>query len=118
MDNHLLSLLIRVLASIGYQEDKQLFAKKFIWVCEKQALDRVVGKLPKSQQTVIYHALNEDVLSDQSKAYIMTVLQSKPYQDAVLAVFQENLESYIETVAPTLTEEQARGTEKILKEYL
>lgn len=118
MDSQLMSLLLQVLTSIGYEEDKQLFAKKFIWVCEKQALDRVVGKLPKDQQVVIYQALSEQVLSDQNKAYIMTVLQSKQYQTSLLEVFKQNLESYTETIAPTLTEEQTQETEKILTEFL
>lgn len=118
MDSKLIAFLLQILTSIGYEEDKLLFAKKFIWVCEKQALDRVVSKLPKSHQTVIYQALNEQVLSDQNKAYIMTVLQSKPYQSSLLEIFKQNLESYIETIAPTLIEEQTQETEKILTGFL
>ncbi|PJE64014.1 hypothetical protein COU89_00060 [Candidatus Roizmanbacteria bacterium CG10_big_fil_rev_8_21_14_0_10_45_7] len=118
MGNDIVTLVLRVLSSIGYEGDKQLFAKKFIWVCEKQALDLVVKKLPKHHQSAIYGALNEKILSEQSRAYLTTVLQSESYRNTLLLVFQQNLEDYMQTVAPSLSEEQATKTAQILKEYL
>ncbi|MCR4326505.1 MAG: hypothetical protein NUV52_02530 [Candidatus Roizmanbacteria bacterium] len=113
-----MTLLLKTPSSIGYEDDKQLFAKKFMWACEKQALDVVVHRLPKDQQSAIYEELNEVILSDQSKAYLTVVIQSKPYQDALLFSFQRNLEDYMHTIAPSLSEEQAQKTEQVLKEYL
>ncbi len=106
MNNDITALLLRVLSSIGYTDDKEQFAKKFIWACEKQALDSVAAALSKDLRPLIYQA-----------PYLKTVLDSKRYRDTLLATCERNLEDYMRTVAPSLSEEQAAETERILKEF-
>jgi len=107
-------IILEVLSIIGYVENKESYAVKFIQNCEKQTLFDLLTTLPKEMQEQFKSQIVGATDQVQQKAIIFTYVTSEQYQTALQKASTTAFQDLLEAVTPMLSTDQADK----LKSYL
>lgn len=107
-------ILIQILNIVGYKEDKNVFAERFIVLCQQQAFVEFIESLPRSLQ----EDLKAKIINEKDKVKIKQAMENyvetKEFLDKLELVTARNFKEYIEAIIPTLTSEQKNNLQKFL----
>lgn len=107
----------RILDIIGYSDDKKAFADKFSKVCQKQALLDLIDSLPFNKQEGLKLQLgsadNPQKIGEILKQYV----SADEYNKILKLASQNALDSYLQTVTPTLSDTQLAELQSYLKSF-
>lgn len=101
-------VLREVLAIINYQDDKEKFINDFLEIAGANGLDSLIKSLPQDQQTTLQNADEEGTISILKSNFTQEQLKQ-----ALTEALEKTTEDYIETVEPTLSEEQKQKLQEL-----
>lgn len=105
----------KILDIIGYSDDKKAFENKFTEVCRKQALLDLTDSLPPDKQEGLKLELGS-ANDPQKIGEILKRYVSVDEYDKILKLTSQNaLDSYLQTVTPTLSDTQLAELQSYLK---
>lgn len=100
--------LVKVLTIIGYKEDKEAFAEKFITLCNQETLTDLLASLPQEKQKTITDRILEIENADQVAKILTEYFTSEQYKSAQQKALSAIMTKYLEAVTPTLSEQQLK----------
>lgn len=116
MNNHR-DILLKILETIGYQDDKEAFVSEFEKNIQLQTIADLIKSLPLDSQVVIRQKLG-DTSNNQEKvsAILKDQFPEPQFQIALENAAQDSITKYIQSIQKTLSESQKNDLIKVLKD--
>ena len=112
-------ILLKILDTIGYEDDKESFATEFEQNIQLQAFDELLRSLSTDEQVEIKDKL-VTALNDVNK--VLEILKSKfsdsQIQQSLDTATQEMFTSYLEYIDPALSQTQRNELIAVLREAM
>ena len=112
-------ILLKILDTIGYEDDKESFATEFEQNIHLQALDNLIRSLNPDEQAEIKEKL---VAASNDVNKVLDVLNSKfsnsQIQQSLDSATQEMFTSYLEYIDPALSQTQRNELIAVLREAM
>ncbi len=103
----------QILDAIDFTEDKEEFANEFLKIVFAQAINNLISSLPLERQTDISERIKKVGSNQEESAKMMSEFFSQEQiKDALTESMKQEITNYLETIAPTLSEEQKQRLEK------
>lgn len=106
-------LLLKILEIIDFKENKNVFIADFISLVNEKALINVLKGLPGGTQTHLEERLKNKTL-DEQKQILQESIQLDDLTKELARVTQELLSNYIDTIMPTLHDDQLEKLQNVL----
>lgn len=106
--------LLKVLDAIGYAEDKANFIEQFLSLCYQHAIAQSVDTLPEEQQDKIRELLGEQPDYKTLLANLSQYVPAETFNLNLQKATQEQFKSLVESVLPTLSNEQKLALKAVL----
>ena len=113
MNTNIKSLLEKMLSIIEYQNDRDAFINEFIDLCTQTAFLEYMNLLPEERKREVQQILHEkksEKLKENIEPYIETEEYKRLLQENTKKLFLD----YLETIMPTLSEEQKNNLDSYL----
>lgn len=108
------NVILEILNIIGYSNDKNAFAEKFINNCLLQSLSNLIARLAKEKQDSIKRSLAENHTANELAQILKKNFTAKEYSDALKTATENAFKKYLETVKPTLNQFQQKNLQVFL----
>lgn len=116
MNNHR-DILLKILDTIEYQDDRELFVSEFEKNIQLQAIADLINSLPVESQETIKQKLSNPSNSPET---VSTILKRQFSETQILMalenVARDSFTKYIQTINNTLSEVQRNNLIKVLKD--
>ncbi len=106
-------IILQVLEIIGYEDDKEKYANEFLTLCLQKALVSLTGELPQDKQDQLTQRISLTAL-DQLEKPLLEYFPKEKFEEAVKEASRSTFEEYIQTIIPTLNEDQRNKLEQYL----
>lgn len=116
MNNHR-DILLKILETIGYQDDKEAFVSEFEKNIQLQTIADLIKSLPFDRQDIIKQKLGD---ASNNPEKVSAVLKDRfpesQLQMALENTAQDSITKYIQSIQKTLSESQRNDLIKVLQE--
>lgn len=115
--NNLRDIVLKILETIDYQDDKEAFISEFIRNIQLQVIADLINSLPAHDQGLIKHKLG-DVSNNPEKISVILKEQfsNSEFQLALKKTAQDSITKYIQSIYTILPEVQRDDLIKVLQE--
>lgn len=96
-------ILLQILTDIGYEDDKQKYADSFLQIVHIKTFERIFHTLPEEKQNQFKNENKDDV--EKIKHFLEDNFSRETYDDTLVTVFSEMLDTYLKDIAPHLSEQ-------------
>lgn len=110
-------IILQVLEIIGYEDDKEKFANKFLSLCLQKALVNLTQELPQDKQDQLTQRMSLTA-PDQMQNLLSQYFPKEKFETAVKEASRSTFEEYLKTIIPTLNEEQRSKLEIYLSSQI
>lgn len=102
-------IILKILEIIDYQDDKEKFTRDFLEAIHKKTISHLVGSLNEEQKISLEEKLSGVVRSPEEISKVLfEFITEDQYQMIAKKVSGEIMRNYLETIAPSLSEDQTR----------
>ena len=106
-------LIVDVLESIGYEENKDKFASDFLSISLQEAMMNLMQGLPQDKQDQLTHRVSL-VGPDKLEGLLLEYFSKEDFSNALSKASSSAIESYLETISGSLNDEQKTKLEQHL----
>lgn len=106
-------IILQVLGIIGYEGDKDKYANDFLALCLQKALFSLMTDFPQDKQDQLVQRLSL-TLPERQEALLLEYFSAEKLQEAVKESSKSTFEEYLQTIIPTLSEDQKNKLEAYL----
>src|SRR5689334_22081310 len=99
-------IILQVLIIIGYEDDKEVWANKFLANCEQQALINVLNRFSQGKKDELIQKMAGVTDQQKRKAIISQYIIPQEYTQALIRTSGTAFEEFIDEIMPILSEEQ------------
>lgn len=107
-------IIIKILEIIDFEEDKEEYAKKFIQVCEEQAILELLKGMSDEKREELAGRVTEENTDKENSKILKEYFSEKDYSQALESASERVFRDYLDTIEPTLSPEQKEKLEKFL----
>lgn len=107
--------ILQVLDIIDYQNDKQAFANKFIELAHMQAIDMLIHSLPEEKRTELVRKFTDLKSAETMKKMMHDCFTQEEFENALDESLEKLFSEYLQTIYPTLTEDQITSLQFFFK---
>jgi len=111
------SILLKILDTIGYADDKEAFANKFLENVHLQSLLNLIQSLPADKQNEAKQKLTENSNNPEEIASVLKEYFSQSeMQQSLQKSAQDAVNNYIQSINNSLSNEQRQNLIKVVEE--
>jgi len=111
MNSNPKQIILQVLEIIGYEGDKSKYANDFLSLCLQKAFMSLVQELPQDKQDQLTQRMSLTT-PDKMEALLLEYFPKEKFENAVKEASRSTFEEYLQTIIPTLNEEQSNKLEQ------
>ncbi len=110
MDINAKDLILKILDSIDYSDDKEVFVKEFVELVNIQVVESLINSMPQDQQ----EALNIELSANKENSEkISELLKSRFSEEQMQKSLEEttkkSVEDWMKAIEPTLSDQQKQN---------
>lgn len=106
MDDQAKSIILKTLDIIGYEDDKEDFANKYVDGCYKKTIAGLLETLPKEKQDELTGSITSDSSPEQIKDILLKYFSQEQFTEALEKAVGDSFKEYIDSVTLTLSDSQ------------
>lgn len=106
-------VILNILDTIGYEDDKEKFANDFLTLCLQKAILNLSKELSQDKQDQLIQRISL-ISQDQMEQLILEYFPQEKLGEAMKVSTKSTLEEYINTVTPTLSKDQEDKLNELL----
>lgn len=111
------ALLLKILITIEYEEDKEKFIEEFIQSIQPQSIVDLLQSLPSDKQAEIMQQLSKNANNpEQFNTIIKKCFSEEELEKALEKASRETTTQYIQAIKPSLSPTQEENLVKVINE--
>jgi hypothetical protein len=107
-------LIIQILNIIGYEKDKEKFAEEYWNICIENVIFKLISNFDDNKKIELQNKISLLKQNDNIEKLLLEYFSEDEYKEAVKTESQTMFVEYINTLLPTLNEEQVKKLQEFL----